>query len=135
MPLIDRDAEYDVVVIGAGSTGENVAGRAVRGGLSCAVVENELVGGDCSYWACMPSKGLLRPVELLDIGRAVPGMKEALGDRKLDVDAVLAKRDSIINNLDDRIKSRISKFADDTKLIGSKRRIKGEDGYHTRRLE
>ena len=60
MPLIAQDAEYDVVVIGAGSTGENVAGRVVRGGFTCAIVESELVGGDCSYWACMPSKALLR---------------------------------------------------------------------------
>src|ERR1700756_1007775 len=52
---------YDVIVIGAGPTGENVADRAVRGGLSAVVVESELVGGECSYWACMPSKALLRP--------------------------------------------------------------------------
>ena len=54
--------EYDVIVIGAGPTGENVADRAVRGGLTAVVVESELVGGECSYWACMPSKALLRPV-------------------------------------------------------------------------
>jgi pyruvate/2-oxoglutarate dehydrogenase complex dihydrolipoamide dehydrogenase (E3) component len=53
---------YDVIVLGAGPTGENVAARAVRGGLTAAVVESELVGGECSYWACMPSKGLLRPI-------------------------------------------------------------------------
>ena len=52
---------YDVIVIGAGPTGENVADRAVRGGLTAVVVESELVGGECSYWACMPSKALLRP--------------------------------------------------------------------------
>ncbi|HTV10592.1 MAG TPA: FAD-dependent oxidoreductase [Acidimicrobiales bacterium] len=53
--------EFDVVVIGAGPTEENVAGRVVEGGLSAVVVESELVGGECSYWACMPSKALLRP--------------------------------------------------------------------------
>ncbi len=53
---------YDVVVIGAGPTGENVADRAVKGGLTAAIVESELVGGECSYWACIPSKALLRPV-------------------------------------------------------------------------
>ena len=53
-------AEYDLIVIGAGPVGENVADRAVQGGLSVAIVESELVGGECSYWACMPSKTLLR---------------------------------------------------------------------------
>lgn len=57
-------ASYDVIVIGAGPTGENVADRAVRGGLTAAIVESELLGGECSYWACMPSKALLRPVAL-----------------------------------------------------------------------
>ena len=52
---------YDVIIIGAGSTGENVADRAVKGGLTAAIVESNLVGGECSYWACMPSKALLRP--------------------------------------------------------------------------
>ena len=56
---------FDVVVIGAGASGENVAGRVAAGGLTAAVVEAELVGGECSYWACMPSKGLLRPGEMI----------------------------------------------------------------------
>ncbi|MFD0539899.1 FAD-dependent oxidoreductase [Actinomadura luteofluorescens] len=57
--------EFDVVVVGAGPTGENLAERAHAGGLSVAVVESELVGGECSYWACMPSKALLRPAAAL----------------------------------------------------------------------
>ena len=56
--------EYDVVVIGAGPAGENVAARTVKGGLRTAIVESELVGGECSYWACIPSKALLRPLEV-----------------------------------------------------------------------
>src|SRR6185503_5273868 len=68
---------YDVIVIGAGPTGENVAARAVRGGLHTVIVESELVGGECSYWACMPSKALLRPPQALAEARAVDGARQA----------------------------------------------------------
>ena len=84
--------EPDVVVLGAGPTGENVADYAVRGGLSVVVVEPELVGGECSYWACMPSKALLRPVEALDAARAVDGSRQAVTGG-LDAAAVLRRRD------------------------------------------
>ncbi len=100
MPLIDRDAEYDVVVIGAGSTGENVAGRVVRGGLSCAVVENELVGGDCSYWACMPSKALLRSGQALRAALAVDGARQAVTGA-IDSAAVLRRRDKFASHWKD----------------------------------
>jgi dihydrolipoamide dehydrogenase len=69
--------EYDVVVIGAGPTGENIADRAVKKGLTAAIVETELVGGECSYWACMPSKALLRPVAAVDDARHVEGVTGA----------------------------------------------------------
>jgi dihydrolipoamide dehydrogenase len=85
------DQEYDVIVIGAGPTGENVAGRARRGGLSVAVVESELVGGECSYWACIPSKALLRPATALAAARAVDGARQAVTG-ELDAAAVLARR-------------------------------------------
>jgi pyruvate/2-oxoglutarate dehydrogenase complex dihydrolipoamide dehydrogenase (E3) component len=85
------DQEYDVVVIGAGPSGENVADRAHRGGLSAAVVESELVGGECSYWACVPSKALLRPAAALAAARAVDGARQAVTG-ELDVGAVLARR-------------------------------------------
>ncbi len=85
--------EYDVIVVGAGSTGENVAERVVKGGLSAVVVESDLVGGDCSYWACMPSKALLRPGEALAAARRVGGAREAVRS-ELDPAAVLARRDS-----------------------------------------
>jgi pyruvate/2-oxoglutarate dehydrogenase complex dihydrolipoamide dehydrogenase (E3) component len=82
---------YDVIVIGAGPTGENVADRAVRGGLSAVVVESELVGGECSYWACMPSKALLRPVGVVGEASAVRGVTGA----RLEPAEVLARRDGI----------------------------------------
>ncbi|MGG7573578.1 dihydrolipoyl dehydrogenase family protein [Streptomyces sirii] len=87
------DEEYDVIVLGAGPTGENLADRAHAAGLSAAIVESELVGGECSYWACMPSKALLRPVTARSEARRVPGLKEA-ADVPLDAPAVLAHRDA-----------------------------------------
>ncbi|RPK55051.1 Dihydrolipoyl dehydrogenase [Streptomyces sp. ADI96-02] len=84
-------SEYDVVVVGAGPVGENVADRARAAGLSTAVVESELIGGECSYWACMPSKALLRPVVARADARRVPGLSAAV-QGPLDVDAVLAHR-------------------------------------------
>ena len=89
--------EFDVVVIGAGVAGEVAAGRLGENGLSVAIVEERLVGGECSYYACMPSKALLRPVELeREVGR-IPG----LTTEPLDVPAVLDRRDDVISNLDD----------------------------------
>ena len=70
------EREYDVIVIGAGAVGENVADRAVQGGMSTAIVEAELVGGECSYWACMPSKALLRSAAAVRAARARLGLGE-----------------------------------------------------------
>ena len=92
---------WDVIVIGGGSSGENAAQYAIRGSSRTAViVEAELVGGECSYWACMPSKALLRPVEVLDVGRALPGVAAAVSGR-LDVEAALARRDEFTHHHDD----------------------------------
>src|ERR1700712_2329069 len=93
--------EYDLIVIGAGAVGENVADRAVQGGLTALIIEAELLGGECSYWACMPSKVLLRPGEVLAEAARVPGASAAL-DGGLDVSAVLAWRDDITSHWDDR---------------------------------
>jgi dihydrolipoamide dehydrogenase len=92
--------QYDVVVLGAGTTGENVADRAVKGGLSAIIVESDLVGGDCSYWACMPSKALLRPGQALEDARSVSGAREAVTG-KLKVSAVLERRDYFTSNWND----------------------------------
>src|SRR5215212_11065930 len=91
---------FDVVVLGAGSTGENVADIAVRGGLTAVLVESELVGGECSYWACMPSKALLRGTEVLTEARAVDGAAQAVTGEQ-DVAATLARRDSFASHWDD----------------------------------
>jgi dihydrolipoamide dehydrogenase len=88
---------YDVIVIGAGPTGENVADRAQRGGLSAVVVESELVGGECSYWACMPSKALLRPVAAVAEAGAVRGVSGA----RLEPAEVLARRDTFTHDWKD----------------------------------
>lgn len=94
------DGDYDVVVIGAGPVGENVADRAVQGGLRAVVVESERVGGECSYWACIPSKVLLRSGEARRAALAVPGAREAVTG-ELDVAAVLQRRTSFVSDWDD----------------------------------
>ncbi|MDF3149494.1 FAD-dependent oxidoreductase, partial [Streptomyces sp. T21Q-yed] len=91
---------YDVVVLGAGPVGENVADRTRAAGLSTAVVESELVGGECSYWACMPSKALLRPVIARADARRLPGLSQSV-QGPLDTAAVLARRDEYTSHWKD----------------------------------
>ncbi|WNI19372.1 dihydrolipoyl dehydrogenase family protein [Actinacidiphila sp. ITFR-21] len=88
----DAPRTYDVVVIGSGPVGENVADRTRAAGLSTVVVERDLVGGECSYWACMPSKALLRPVVARADARRLPGLSDAVAG-PLDASLVLARRD------------------------------------------
>jgi pyruvate/2-oxoglutarate dehydrogenase complex dihydrolipoamide dehydrogenase (E3) component len=96
----EADNTYDVVVLGAGSSGENVADIVVRGGLTAVLVEAELVGGECSYWACMPSKALLRGTEVLAEARAVQGAAAAVTGEQ-DVAGTLARRDRFTSHWDD----------------------------------
>jgi dihydrolipoamide dehydrogenase len=96
---MSSERTVDAIVVGAGPAGEVCAGRLAAHGLKVALVERELVGGECSYYACMPSKALLRPGELVDEAERVPGVR--LAQPPLDPPRVLARRDEVIHDLDD----------------------------------
>ncbi|WP_238072570.1 FAD-dependent oxidoreductase, partial [Rhodococcus zopfii] len=97
----DHDT-FDVIVIGGGPAGENAAHYAIAGSdRTAALIEHELVGGECSYWACMPSKALLRPAQILGAARHMPGVEEKITAYGVHVADVLARRDAFTHRRDD----------------------------------
>lgn len=97
---LDKEPDYDVIVLGAGPVGQNVAERARAGGLSAAMIERELVGGECSYWACVPSKALLRPVIAVSDARRVDGAREAVAG-PISAAGVFGRRNRYVSDWND----------------------------------
>jgi pyruvate/2-oxoglutarate dehydrogenase complex dihydrolipoamide dehydrogenase (E3) component len=131
------EREFDAIVMGAGAPGEVCAGRIADGDLKVAIVEPHLVGGECSYYACMPSKALLRPAEILAEVRRVPGAAEAVTG-ELDVEAALKRRDEVIHDLDDSgqlpwLEERGIELFRGTGVIDGERRVKVGDDVLTAR--
>jgi dihydrolipoamide dehydrogenase len=131
------EREFDAIVIGAGPAGEECAGR-IAEDLEVAIVERELIGGECSYWACMPSKALLRPAEALAESRRIPGASEATGGA-VDTRSALRRRDEVIHELDDQghvpwLEERgVEIFRGHARLVGERRVRVGDEVLTARR--
>jgi pyruvate/2-oxoglutarate dehydrogenase complex dihydrolipoamide dehydrogenase (E3) component len=126
-----NERSYDAIVLGAGPAGEVAAGRLADGGMRVAIVERDLVGGECSYYACMPSKALLRPADVLGEAKRIPGVPTGHG--ALEAQAVLDRRDEVVHDLDDSVQlpwleeRGIDLFRGDARFGGARRVLVGDD--------
>lgn len=119
LPSTLEATTFDVIVIGSGPCGRQVGSKTAAGGLNTVIIEDELWGGDCPFWACMPSKALLRPGEALAAARQVGGAKQLIAtDKKVDLPGVLARRDKIVQNYSDQFFVNLSLKQDCTVVRG-----------------